>query len=383
MEARFKRLMLACAALAFISLAAAPFPRSSPAVILAMEYNQEAFTSSIAVFGSLRIIDSALSTAQETQVSVPLVGGVTASPLRTLEPVDDAVERMSSIVFTISVISGSLAILIPYLSSVGATLCGVGFAGLSARYWLLMRAKDMPPLMARSVRTTAVVGVFLFVVMPVAYALAFLIGNQATNSAWEQADGVLGSITGAATEQSKAAEAFDAQIRAEIEAHEAVTKNAQEPDKRNLIVQASVTSVPEHEEPQEESLVGKALSWVGSATTKASEKVGNVVESTKEAASELASSMSAWAAQAGSSISETTSTGVKFIEAADDLFLAFVNIAVAYVVKLILLPLVLALVGYLILTRSLRSESSEVLRALLLQATPILPRIQPAKSDSP
>lgn len=92
----------------------------------ASAYTTEIAKDSGAVYLSLRAINAALSFAEEIEVNASVViASGSIHPFKVLEPIDDAVERMSSAVFHIGVIAASLTVVLEVFGRVGLFLFGV------------------------------------------------------------------------------------------------------------------------------------------------------------------------------------------------------------------------------------------------------------------
>lgn len=92
----------------------------------ATNYTTEIAKDSGAVYLSLRGINAALSFVEEIEVNASVVvASGTLQPFKVLEPIDDAVERMSSAVFHIGVIAASLTVVLDAFGRVGFLLLGL------------------------------------------------------------------------------------------------------------------------------------------------------------------------------------------------------------------------------------------------------------------
>ncbi len=96
-----------------------------PFISGARDYAQKIAISSATTYMSLRLINAAISFAEEVEVggSVVAVSG-SAHPFKVLEPIDDAVERLSSAIFAVGVVTGVLTVVLPVLG--GVTLAMIG-----------------------------------------------------------------------------------------------------------------------------------------------------------------------------------------------------------------------------------------------------------------
>ena len=108
------------------------FTNNGPFIKGAKDYSQEIAKSSAKAYLSLRLINAAISFAEEVEVggSVIAVSG-SAHPFKVLEPIDDAVERLSAAIFLVGAISGVLAVVLPLLGGVALILIGASLAILA------------------------------------------------------------------------------------------------------------------------------------------------------------------------------------------------------------------------------------------------------------
>ena len=108
------------------------FSHNGPIVRAASEYSEDIAKSSAAAYVSLRVINAAISFAEEVEVggSVIAVNG-SAHPFKVLEPIDDAVERLSAVIFFVGAISGVLTVLLPMIGGVAFILIGLSLIASS------------------------------------------------------------------------------------------------------------------------------------------------------------------------------------------------------------------------------------------------------------
>ena len=108
-----------------IVIALLGFTNNGPFIKEAKGYSQEIARSSATAYLSLRLINAAISFAEEVEVggSIIAVSG-SAHPFKVLEPIDDAVERLSAAIFLVGAVSGILAVVLPVLGGVALVLIG-------------------------------------------------------------------------------------------------------------------------------------------------------------------------------------------------------------------------------------------------------------------
>lgn len=178
------------AALGVIALLAAPFSTDNPVIDNAKSYTIEISASAVALYASLRLINSVLSTAMETEVSggAVLVSG-TVQPLKALEPVDDTVERVATVVFAIALIAGILSVALVPTCTIGLALLGIGLIGLAFAPPRAMPWLDTLLTNARRL------GLGLGIVLPLGLLAAFYGGEHLTQKAVGNANIVITSMT--------------------------------------------------------------------------------------------------------------------------------------------------------------------------------------------
>lgn len=184
------QIRIALLALGVVALVMAPLSSVNPVVNAGKQYAVEITASAVALYASLRLINSVLSTAMETEVSggAVLVSG-TVQPLKVLEPVDDTVERVASVVFALALIAGVVTLALAPVTMLGLVLLGVGLIGLA---W---RPAALPAVLAGMLNNARGLGLAFGVVLPVGLLLAFAGGTVFTDRAVERANAVINSMT--------------------------------------------------------------------------------------------------------------------------------------------------------------------------------------------
>ena len=109
-----------------LALAASLFYSANPLIRQAEAYAGRVAVASGSTYVALRTLNGFLSTVQEIEVGGSLVVSGSARPLKVLEPLDDTVERISSVVFAILLIAGVCAVALGPLSAVGAAIVAAG-----------------------------------------------------------------------------------------------------------------------------------------------------------------------------------------------------------------------------------------------------------------
>ncbi|WP_147385918.1 hypothetical protein [Paracoccus sp. JM45] len=129
----FASRQMACLVLvAGLVLATLGMTNNGPFIKGAKDYSQNIAQSSAVTYLSLRLINAAISFAEEVEVggSVIAVNG-SAHPFKMLEPVDDAVERLSSAIFLVGTVSGIMTVVLPVLGGAAFVMIGTAMTVLA------------------------------------------------------------------------------------------------------------------------------------------------------------------------------------------------------------------------------------------------------------
>lgn len=142
------------------------------------------------VYVSLRIINSALSAAQEIEVGASVGAQVGVQPLKVLEPVDDTVERVASVVFAVAAGAAVAAVGLDPVAGLGLLILGAGLLGRCACALSPMAA----PVGGASTRAVSL-GAALALVLPAVFALGVAMGQWMTEARWAEAMATLDGVT--------------------------------------------------------------------------------------------------------------------------------------------------------------------------------------------
>lgn len=266
----------------------------NPLAEIAARFSRDVTLGSGALYTTLRVANSVMSVARDADVSGSVgVASVTASPGQLLQPVINTIERMVDLLFGLAIVSGILSlVLVPVakVAAVGLGACALFCAGLT------LTARRVPPMLERLTRSVIVLGVLGAVLVPASYTIAFYAGDAITDRAWTQATDVFDRMRGQ-------------HALAGLEEEAAGTAGALSPTDRIA--------------PPEEGMF---------------DRLGTAFTGTLQAASDMAATASANA--------QIIRDGVAI---SADLFTASIGIATAYLVKLLVLPiLILAAMLYLL-----------------------------------
>ena len=145
------------------------------------------------VYVSLRVINAALSVAQETEVGAAFGAQASVQPLRVLEPIDDTVERVADVVFAVAAGAALMRVGLAPVAALGLVVLGLGLLMQSV---CLVAPKIAP--MSSPARQAVRLGLALGVVLPVGFALGVSLGEQMTQPQWDAAVAQLDAVTGEA-----------------------------------------------------------------------------------------------------------------------------------------------------------------------------------------
>ncbi|NDV89494.1 hypothetical protein GTW51_22905 [Aurantimonas aggregata] len=273
----------------------------------ASRYNTQVTASAITLYGTLRVANSVMSIAKDVDVQASgVVASVTASPGRALEPVTDTIERLADLLFVIVLVSGVLSIIIMPAATVGAGLLVVLAGSLLMLSTLPERYRA--PVLVGFLNRGIAVALIAALIVPAAFSIAFLAGDQLTAQAWNQASAVFGELD----------EAFGNDLPLDLPV-------VIEPEAAVETDQAG--SLPDEDAP---GIFSRALGGIGDAYEGSTEAIGNA-----------ASAVGGLAQAIPERIKGNARMVTEGLQLATQLFEASVAIAVAYLIKLIVLPVLI------------------------------------------
>lgn len=269
----------------------------NPLVDLAVAYNKDLAVSGTAVFASLRVISSIMSIVRDADIQGSIgLASISTSPGQALHPVVDTVDRLANLLFALSVASGVIGFTLPIISSIGGMLLTIG-AG--ARALVTGLGRPFLGLFDRIAHSCMSLGFVAAICIPAAYSLAFVLGDHYTAAAWNNASKIL-------------------------ESHAEVNTA----DDRGLSPATAATKPPSAPPRTEESTDVGFFDWILNSIAKGVNQSGDAIEDVVDTTAGFASTIADGAKVVNHSL-----------EAASDLFLASIDIGVAYLVKLIFLPI--------------------------------------------
>lgn len=303
------------------------FTSNGPFISGAKDYSQEIAKSSATTYLSLRLLNAAISFAEDVEVggSVIAVNG-SAQPFKVLEPIDDAVERLSAAIFIVGTVSGILTVVLPVLGGVTLVMIGASLVVLAGLDLTSLNFAGRN-FLSNLFRGTARLGSLGFLIV-FAFSISSWFADGVSNKAWGEYQLTLTDIAGQMPNLS----------------HEDVSmsnaEQANEAEDYEGLIEPEVIS-PESEEP---GLFGKtvnglkatgrgAMDIANSAASDVKNLAGNTVEGIKEAAASATASYNK--AKDILSVLSTRS---------DDLVLALMGVFAAFLFKTLVCPM-LILIG--------------------------------------
>lgn len=156
------------------------------------------------VYVSLRVINAALSAAQEIEVGASIGAQASIQPLKVLEPVDDTIERVADVVFAVAAGAAVAAVGFAPVAALGLTLLGAGCLGLAA-FLALLPVTRLELFSRAAIRLGAALGL----VLPIGFALGVDLGARLTEPQWQAAIAQLDAVTAEAQILVGAGETLD------------------------------------------------------------------------------------------------------------------------------------------------------------------------------
>ncbi|MFT7594011.1 MAG: membrane protein required for beta-lactamase induction [Paracoccaceae bacterium] len=173
-----------------VALSATVFYKANPITNAAQRYAISVAAACAGVYITLRSLNAFLSTAQEIEIGGALIVSGTAQPLKMLEPIDDTIERVASLVFFLMVTTGIMAVA---MGPVGA----VGYAMILLAMVLALATPSTAQgkAVAELARRLGWYGAFLGLALPLAFVLSSLVADRLTNEVWTSHMAVIDDIT--------------------------------------------------------------------------------------------------------------------------------------------------------------------------------------------
>ncbi len=160
----------------------------NPAVPPAVNAAQDIAVVTASVYVSLRAINAALSAAQEVEIGASIGAQASLQPLKVLDPVDDTVERVAAVVFSVAAGAAVAVVGLEPVTAIGLVVLGVGLLCMG------FGSGSMVSAGLRAVRLGAALGL----VLPLVFAGGVWLGERATAPQWDAAMAQLEEVTGEA-----------------------------------------------------------------------------------------------------------------------------------------------------------------------------------------
>jgi hypothetical protein len=270
---------------------------ANPLSETATRFAREVTIGTGALYGTLRVANSVMSVAKDADVSGGVgLASVTASPGQLLQPVTNTIDRMADLLFYLAIASGILSVVLAPVAKVTAACLAI--LGI-VQALLALAARRAPPFAERLSRSALVLCLIGTVVLPASYAIAFHAGEAITDEAWRSATSVF---------QRMDADYETTAVREQVEAlRELPPVEAPAP-------------------PVEEGLL---------------DRLGSAVDASRSALAGTLDAASGLAGTVTGGLSANARIITDGVAISADLFTASIGIAVAYLVKLLVLPLMI------------------------------------------
>ena len=259
-----KKNTLLIISLIFISLF---FVKNNIFVDTAQKYTAEIAKDSAAIYVSLRLLNAALSFAQEIEVtgSVVIASG-TIKPFKIIEPLDDTVEKLSKAIFYIGAFAATATVIIEFFGHYSFLLVGVASGVLYIMDRLkLIENNSIISIFLKNINSSA--SIILLVV--VSFVVSSLIADKMYAAKWKNYNKVLEDVSSELTELVE----LDPPINTEISSDETEANTVQ----------------PIDQSEEADGWASKITSKVGEAvegiTSTGSKIKNNVVEATTKGVS--------------------------------------------------------------------------------------------------
>ena len=318
-----------------------------PVTKAASDYSKEVTKSAATTYIALRGINAALSFVEEFEVgiSIPVTG--TLQPFKILEPMDDAVERLSATVFYVGVAAGIITAAIGFLGKIAFFTIGLSLITFDvfrrSRHFKSRKNSVIYLFLSNCFQTGSTVLVII-----TSFAFSSIVVDRFSASQWSKYEILVQDIF-----QSLPNEEIETTLREGDTAVVLQTVNEQKIDEK----------ITREIMKQDDQDINKSL--LQNITSNVKDFSNNIIESTSSTVEVVASKVSEVANDTKVFISSTTSKLVKnrelagdvftkLIANADELIEAFSGILVAYLFKIIVLPLLIFLIASGFLKNSLR-----------------------------
>jgi len=279
----------------------------NPLIHLFDVYIDDISKGALAIWGSLRGMLGLISVIIDGDLSFKaIVASATSSPGAVLTPIADTIVRFSDWLFVLLISSTILALLLPVLAKIGAALLAISLFIIA---WVSYKKNSftLPNWLYSFVKTGFILGVCLSLLAPASFTVSFWAGDQFTINAQNNTSEVIKSL------------------EKQMSSLEEIKKNENEID---------ISKRENDKESNQGGILSGYWDVIKDTTGSAAEKADDVKEF----------------------ITDKVTTNLKFIpiiiSKAGELLDASIQILVAYILKLIVIPFLIFFSIYLFAKRS-------------------------------
>jgi hypothetical protein len=185
-------------ALAISFLLSIGFVVYNPAAQVATRYTQQTTEVAGTMYVSYRVINRVVEMIADTDVQAGLgVASVSMSPGKVLQSLLDTLQRFADVLFGLMIVSGLLSVVMLPVAKLGAALAAAGFAGKLANGFATSPAGARPGAVTleRVSRAAVRLGVFFALIVPLGYAGGARLGDFITSDSWNRSTEAFSSFT--------------------------------------------------------------------------------------------------------------------------------------------------------------------------------------------
>jgi hypothetical protein len=300
------------------------FTNNGPFIKGAKDYSQEIAKSSAATYLSLRLINAAISFAEEVEVggSIIAVSG-SAHPFKVLEPIDDAVERLSAAIFLVGTVSGIMTVVLPVLGGVTLIIIGTSMAVLAGLSLTGLRFPGQY-LVLNLFQGAARLGCMGFLIV-LAFSISSWFAEGISNKAWGEYQLTV----------TKIAEQMPSLSQDEISMPD--TEQAIGPKDQEVFLEPDVVEP----EVDEDGLLGKAINRLKTTGEKAKSIANVKVSGMSNLAGSMADGFKGAVASTAASYNKAEEIVTVLSTRSDDLVQALMGVFAAFLFKTIVCPILI------------------------------------------
>ena len=280
------------------------------------QYTSDIAKDSAAVYLSLRGVNAALSFVEEIEVNASIVvASGTIQPFKVLEPIDDAIERMSSAIFYVGVAAATTTVILEFFGRYGFLVFGIAL-GIQQIFMLSGWVSINGPAsrVVEGIRNSA--GIILIALM--SFFVSSTLSDKISDKKWLEYRELLNDIA------------------SEMDELSSIDQFAMSNEKETFDGNSDVPTTPDN---HENSNTDRALKWAGDLADNLMDKGQKVADTMRDATSGAMNTM----IEKYNLAEEITA---KFWERKDELVEALTAIFALFIFKTFILPLMLFLFIY-------------------------------------